>query len=72
MRLPLQSLLTCPPSTQGPGSVEGPPLVTGVVYRVREGSLVVAVDEAPEEGMDQPLRLDKLANEVRVCISGRV
>lgn len=49
---------------KGPGSVEGPPLVTGVVYRVREGSLVVAVDEAPEDGMDQPLRLDKLANEV--------
>jgi hypothetical protein len=31
---------------------------------VREGSLVVAVDDTPEEGLDQPLRLDKLANEV--------
>lgn len=56
------------PVLQGPGSVEGPPLVTGVVYRVREGSLVVAVDEAPEDGMDQPLRLDKLANEVRARV----
>jgi ATP-dependent RNA/DNA helicase IGHMBP2 len=46
------------------GPADGPPLVSGVVYRVRETAIIVAVDEAPEEGMDQPLRLDKLANEV--------
>ena len=27
-------------------------------------AIVVAVEDAPEEGLDQPLRLDKLANEV--------
>uniref|UniRef100_A0A383VHI7 DNA helicase n=1 Tax=Tetradesmus obliquus TaxID=3088 RepID=A0A383VHI7_TETOB len=42
----------------------GPPLCTGLVYRVRDASLVVAVDDPPEEGLEQPLRLEKLANEV--------
>ena len=41
-----------------------PPLATGLVYRVREGALIVAVDDMPEEGLEQPLRLEKLANEV--------
>ncbi len=36
----------------------------GVVYRCKDNALVVAVDEVPDEGMDQPLRLEKLANEV--------
>ncbi|KAK9834338.1 hypothetical protein WJX81_008466 [Elliptochloris bilobata] len=40
------------------------PLASGVVYRVREDSLTVALEEAPDEAIDQPLRLDKLANEV--------
>ena len=31
---------------------------------IRDGSITVAVDEAPEEGLEQPLRLEKLANEV--------
>jgi hypothetical protein len=31
---------------------------------VRDTVLVVAVDEPPEEGLEQPLRLEKLANEV--------
>lgn len=35
-----------------------------MVYRVKDTSLVIAVDDVPEEGMDQPLRLEKLANEV--------
>ena len=39
------------------GAAEGPPIVQGVVYRVKEMSIVVAVDDAPEEGLDQPLRL---------------
>ena len=46
------------------GAAEGPPLVQGVVYRVRDTAVIVAVDDAPEEGLDQPLRLEKLANEV--------
>jgi hypothetical protein len=33
--------------------------------RVRDTCIVVAVDEPPDEGLDQPLRLEKLANEVR-------
>lgn len=32
---------------------------------MRESAIIVAVDEPPEEGLDQPLRLEKLANEVR-------
>ncbi|GAX76189.1 hypothetical protein CEUSTIGMA_g3633.t1 [Chlamydomonas eustigma] len=46
------------------GPADGPALVQGVVYRVKETALVVAVDDAPDEGLEQPLRLDKLANEV--------
>lgn len=40
----------------------------GLVYRVREDSITVAVEEAPDEGLDQPLRLEKLANEVKAQI----
>ncbi|GLI64102.1 hypothetical protein VaNZ11_007275 [Volvox africanus] len=46
------------------GPADGPPLVSGVIYRIRETAIVIAVDEAPEDGLEQPLRLDKLANEV--------
>ncbi|GIL72077.1 hypothetical protein Vretimale_514 [Volvox reticuliferus] len=46
------------------GPADGHPLVSGVIYRIRETAIVVAVDETPEDGLDQPLRLDKLANEV--------
>lgn len=35
--------------------------------RVRDTCIVVAVDEPPEEGLEQPLRLEKLANEVHTC-----
>jgi hypothetical protein len=31
---------------------------------VRDTCIIVAVDEPPEEGLEQPLRLEKLANEV--------
>jgi hypothetical protein len=31
----------------------------------QENSLVLAVDDPPEDGLDSPLRLEKLANEVR-------
>ncbi|KAG2432839.1 hypothetical protein HXX76_008572 [Chlamydomonas incerta] len=46
------------------GPADGPAVVSGVIYRIRENSITVAVDEAPEDGLDQPLRLEKLANEV--------
>ena len=32
--------------------------------RVRDDCITVAVEDMPDEGLDQPLRLDKLANEV--------
>jgi hypothetical protein len=35
------------------------------VYRLKDTCVIVAVDEVPEEGLDQPLRLEQLANEVR-------
>jgi len=47
----------------------GPALVGGLVYRVKEDCITVAVEEAPDEGLDQPLRLEKLANEVQLVDS---
>jgi len=45
-----------------------PALAEGVVYRVKDRELVVALDEVPEEGLDvhggAALRLEKVANEV--------
>ncbi|KAL2651637.1 hypothetical protein R1flu_019765 [Riccia fluitans] len=41
-----------------------PPLGQGVVYRVKDGSIAIAVDDVPEDGLNSPLRLEKLANEV--------
>ena len=40
--------------------------ISGVVYRLRETAIVIAVDEAPEDGLEQPLRLEKLANTVKI------
>lgn len=54
------------PNSQPPGA-GGAPLCGGLVYRVRESAIVVAVDEVPEDGLEQPLRLEKLANEVRAA-----
>lgn len=50
--------------SRGDAGGGGAALAEGVVYRVREGSITVAVDEAPGEGLGVPLRLEKLANEV--------
>ncbi|XP_049363647.1 uncharacterized protein LOC125828374 isoform X2 [Solanum verrucosum] len=35
----------------------------GVVYRLKDSSITVAFDDVPEEGLNNPLRLEKLANE---------
>lgn len=48
--------------SKGEGS--GPPLAEGVVYRVRDAAITIAVDEVPDDGLDVPLRLEKMANEV--------
>ncbi|KAH7283021.1 hypothetical protein KP509_35G057100 [Ceratopteris richardii] len=40
------------------------PLGQGIVYRVKDTSIIVAVDDVPEDGLNSPLRLEKLANEV--------
>ena len=47
-----------------PHKGDGGRLAEGVVCRVEDRSVTVAVDEVPEDGMDVPLRLVKLANEV--------
>lgn len=44
-----------------PGS---PALAQGIVYRVKESSIIIAVDDVPEDGLDVPLKLEKLANKV--------
>ncbi|GLT96103.1 hypothetical protein SLE2022_137500 [Rubroshorea leprosula] len=41
-----------------------PALGQGVVYRLKDSSTTVAFDDIPEEGLNSPLRLEKLANEV--------
>lgn len=46
------------------GGAAEPALASGVVYRIREDALTVALEEAPPDALDQPLRVDKLANEV--------
>lgn len=49
------------PGTKGPPP---PPLAQGVVYRVRDDAIVVALDDTPEEELEGLLRIDKLGNEV--------
>lgn len=41
-----------------------PPLGQGVVYRLKDSSITIAFDDVPEEGLNSPLRLEKVANEV--------
>ncbi|KAF8044012.1 hypothetical protein BT93_A2098 [Corymbia citriodora subsp. variegata] len=41
-----------------------PSLGQGVVYRLKDSSITVAFDDIPEEGLNSPLRLEKVANEV--------
>ncbi|XP_077254199.1 DNA-binding protein isoform X2 [Tasmannia lanceolata] len=36
----------------------------GVVYRLKDSSIIVAFDDIPEDGLNSPLRLEKVANEV--------
>jgi ATP-dependent RNA/DNA helicase IGHMBP2 len=48
--------------SKGGGAADA--LTSGLVYRVHDDALVIALDDAPDEGLDQPLRLDRLANEV--------
>ncbi|KAK9123484.1 hypothetical protein Sjap_013086 [Stephania japonica] len=40
------------------------PLGQGVVYRLKDSSIIIAFDDIPEEGLTSPLRLEKVANEV--------
>ncbi len=41
-----------------------PAMASGVVYRIRDDFITIAVEADIDEGLDQPLRLEKLANEV--------
>ncbi|XP_022742960.1 DNA-binding protein SMUBP-2 isoform X3 [Durio zibethinus] len=41
-----------------------PALGQGVVYRLKDSSIMVAFDDIPEDGLNSPLRLEKVANEV--------
>ncbi|URD81660.1 DNA-binding protein [Musa troglodytarum] len=41
-----------------------PLLGQGVVYRLKDSSIIVAFDDIPEDGLNGPLRLEKVANEV--------
>ncbi|GMN54785.1 hypothetical protein TIFTF001_023903 [Ficus carica] len=44
--------------------IGSPALGQGVVYRLKDASITVAFDDIPEEGLNSPLRLEKVANEV--------
>ncbi|KAK9726065.1 hypothetical protein RND81_05G187700 [Saponaria officinalis] len=50
-----------PPHRADAGS---PPMGQGVVYRLKDSSLTVAFDDIPEDGLNNSLRLEKVANEV--------
>jgi hypothetical protein len=39
-------------------------LASGIVYRIKEYSIIVAVDEMPDTGLEVPLKIEKMANEV--------
>ncbi|KAL3028608.1 hypothetical protein AAZX31_03G122100 [Glycine max] len=41
-----------------------PALGQGVVYRLKDSSITIAFDDIPEDGLNSPLRLEKVANEV--------
>ncbi|WCJ33922.1 DNA-binding protein putative [Euphorbia peplus] len=41
-----------------------PALGQGVVYRLKDSSITVAFDDVPDDGLNGPLRLEKVANEV--------
>ncbi|KAM1197365.1 hypothetical protein ACFX2I_008967 [Malus domestica] len=41
-----------------------PALGQGVVYRLKDSSITIAFDDVPEDGLNSPLRLEKLGNEV--------
>jgi hypothetical protein len=46
------------------GDASTPSLGQGIVYRIKDNAIIIAVDDVPEDGLDSPLRLEKLANEV--------
>lgn len=39
-------------------------MITDLVFNEQDSSITVAFDDIPEEGLNSPLRLEKLANEV--------
>lgn len=47
------------------GGASTAPVASGVVYRCKERELIVAVEDVPEDGLDQGLRVDRIVNEVR-------
>lgn len=44
--------------------LSSPALGQGVVYRLKDSSITIAFDDIPEEGLNSPLRIEKVANEV--------
>ena len=54
------------------GAGSGSALASGVLYHVSDTAIVAAVEDAPDEGLEQPLRLEKLANEVGCCGAARI
>eukprot|EP00873_Tetraselmis_striata_P035127 jgi/Tetstr1/455391/TSEL_042223.t1 len=46
------------------GDPAAEPIVEGVVYRIKDTEIVVAVEELPDDGLDVPLRLERLANDI--------
>ncbi|PON32046.1 Helicase SMUBP-2/Hcs1-like [Parasponia andersonii] len=44
--------------------IGSPALGQGVVYRLKDSSITVAFDDVPDEGLNSPIRLEKVANEV--------
>lgn len=49
----------------------GEALASGIVYRVKDEEIIIAVEDVPEDGLNQPLRLEKLVNEVALKAASR-
>lgn len=47
----------------------GAALAHGVVFRIKDNEIIVACEQMPEDELSQPLRLEKLANEVAQLLS---
>lgn len=54
------------PQKGDPSREGGDEMAQGVVYRLKDSAIIIAFEDVPDggDGLDVPLRLDRLANDV--------